>query len=82
MVNECFVLSSTDLAALFAEDWPADYTPSEGRSSGVDLFYTVAGYEFFPGGRVSTYLDDITALSMRLGLEPRNRWQAYPLATS
>ena len=71
MVNECFVLSSTDLAAVFAEEWPADYTRLTAELPSWTLFYTVAGYEYHPEERVNTYLGDITALSMRLGVEPR-----------
>jgi FAD/FMN-containing dehydrogenase len=69
-VNECFVLSSTDLAALFAEDWPADYSRLKADLPAWILFYVVAGYEFFPEERVATYLDEITAITMRLGLSP------------
>ena len=56
MVNECFVLSNTDLAAMFAEEWPADYTQLKADLPPWILFYTVAGYEYYPEERVSTYL--------------------------
>lgn len=69
-VNECFVLSSADLAALFAEDRHADYSQLRADLPAWVLFYVVAGYEFFPEERVSTYLDEITAITMRLGLAP------------
>jgi FAD/FMN-containing dehydrogenase len=69
-VNECFVLSSTDLAALFAEDMAADHSRLRAAMPAWILFYTVAGYEFFPEERVATYLDEITTITMRLGLSP------------
>jgi FAD/FMN-containing dehydrogenase len=69
-VNECFVLSSTDLAALFAEEWPADYSRLKADLPAWILFYVVAGYEFFPEERVGTYLDEITTITMRLGVAP------------
>lgn len=69
-VNECFVLSSTDLAALFAEEWPADYGRLKAELPAWILFYVVAGYEFFPEERVATYLDEIGTVTMRLGLAP------------
>ena len=69
-VNECFVLSSTDLAALFAEEWPADYSRLKAELPAWILFYVVAGYEFFPEERVGTYLDEITTITMRLGVAP------------
>jgi FAD/FMN-containing dehydrogenase len=33
------------------------------------LFYTVAGYEYFPEERVSSYIKDITGITQRLGVE-------------
>jgi FAD/FMN-containing dehydrogenase len=69
-VNECFVLSSADLAALFAEEWPADYGRLKAELPAWILFYVVAGYEFFPEERVATYLDEIGTVTMRLGLAP------------
>jgi len=69
-VNECFVLSSTDLATLFAEEWPADYSRLKADLPAWILFYVVAGYELFPEERVATYLDEIATITMRLGLSP------------
>jgi FAD/FMN-containing dehydrogenase len=68
MVNECFVLSNTNLASIFAEQWPADFKRLKADLPSWVLFYTVAGYEYFPEERVSTYVADITALTQRLGL--------------
>jgi FAD/FMN-containing dehydrogenase len=70
MVNECFVLSSADLASTFAEQWPADYKRLKGDLPSWTLFYTVAGYDYYPEERVSTYLSDITDLTKRLGVQP------------
>lgn len=69
LVNECFVLSNTDLAAIFAKDWPADYVSLKAELPAWTLFYVVAGYEYFPEERVSVNIKDISALGMRLGLE-------------
>ena len=33
------------------------------------LFYTVAGYEYFPEERVSSHIKDITDITQRLGVE-------------
>jgi FAD/FMN-containing dehydrogenase len=70
MVNECFVLSSTDLAAIFAADWPADFQRLKAELPAWTLFYTVAGYDYYPEERVSVNVKDITALTQRLGLQP------------
>jgi FAD/FMN-containing dehydrogenase len=69
MVTECFVLSSTALAAMFAEQWPADFERLKADLPPWTLFYTVAGYEYYPEERVSVNVNDITALALRLGLK-------------
>jgi FAD/FMN-containing dehydrogenase len=69
MVTECFVLSSTDVAAMFAAQWPADFQRLRADLPAWTLFYTVAGYEYFPEERVSVNIKDIAALNQRLGLE-------------
>jgi FAD/FMN-containing dehydrogenase len=68
IVNECFLLNSTDLAAIFsngAEEFKAlkDSIPA------WTLFYAVAGYEYLPEERVSSYIKDIADLTQRLGVE-------------
>jgi FAD/FMN-containing dehydrogenase len=70
LVNECFVLSATDLAAMFAQDWPADFQKLKAELPAWTLFYTVAGYDYYPEERVSVNLKDITGLTQRLGLAP------------
>ncbi len=69
MVNECFVLSNANLASMFAQEWSADYPRLRASLPPWTLFYTVAGYEYYPEERVATYIKDITALTQRLGLE-------------
>jgi FAD/FMN-containing dehydrogenase len=69
MVNECFILNNADLAAVFAKKWPADYQRLKNALPPFTLFYTVAGYEFFPEERVNTHVNDITKITQRLGLE-------------
>lgn len=69
LVNECFLLSATDLAAMFAEDWPADYERLRKALPAWTLFYVVAGYDYFPEERVAVNCKDILRLEQRLGLE-------------
>jgi hypothetical protein len=69
MVNECFILNNTNLAAIFAKKWPGDYQKIKDALPVWTLFYTVAGYEYFPEERVSTYIKDITGITQRLGVE-------------
>jgi FAD/FMN-containing dehydrogenase len=69
MVNECFILNNTDLAAIFAKKWPKDYQTLKDALPTWILFYNVAGYEYFPEERVSSYIKGITDITQRLGVE-------------
>jgi FAD/FMN-containing dehydrogenase len=69
MINECFILNRTNLAAIFAEKWPADYENLRNALPAWTLFYTVAGYDYLPEERVQSYIQDIVGLTQRLGVE-------------
>jgi FAD/FMN-containing dehydrogenase len=69
MVNECLILNNTNLAALFTKEWPNDYEKLKDALPAWNLFYTVAGYEYFPEERVSSQIKDITEITQRLGVE-------------
>jgi len=69
MVNECFILNNTSLATIFTRRWPRDYQPLKDTLPPWTLFYTVAGYEYFPEDRVRSYIQDITDITQRLGVE-------------
>jgi FAD/FMN-containing dehydrogenase len=69
MVNECFILNSTNLAAIFAKKWPKDYQALKDALPAWILFYNVAGYEYLPEERVKTHIKDITDITKRLGVE-------------
>lgn len=69
LVNECFILNRTNLAAMFADG--ADVRSLKASLPQWTLFYTVAGYEYFPEERVSSHLVSVTEISQRLGLEAR-----------
>lgn len=68
MVTECFILNSANMQAMFGRKI------NGGRSDlpAWTLFYTVAGYEYFPEQRVSAHVEDITRLAQRLSLQPGN----------
>ena len=68
MVNECFILNNTNLAAIFTRK-PKDYQNLKDTLPAWNLFYTVAGYEYFPEERISSYIKDITDITKRLGVE-------------
>ncbi len=69
MVNECFILNSTSLAAIFTKKWPEEYQGLKDTLPPWILFYTVAGYEYLPEERVGSHVKDITGLTQRLGVE-------------
>ncbi len=69
MANECFILNNTNLAAIFTKKWPKDYQNLKDALPPWILFYTVAGYEYFPEERVSSHIKGITDITQRLGVE-------------
>jgi hypothetical protein len=69
MVNECFILNNTSLAAIFTQKWPGNFQNIKDALPAWILFYTVAGYEFFSEERVSTNIKDIAKITQRLGVE-------------
>jgi FAD/FMN-containing dehydrogenase len=69
IVNECFILNRTNLATIFAQKWPVDYYSLKSGLPPWILFYNIAGYEFFPEERIHSYIEDITDITQRLGLE-------------
>jgi len=70
MVNECFILNNTSLAAIFAEQWPAGYQHLKDTLPAWTLFYTVAGYEYLPEERVGSYVKDINEITQKMGVQP------------
>ncbi len=68
MVNECFILNNTNLAAIFAKNWPADYQKIKTELPAWTLFYVIAGYEYYPEERVNAYIKEISEITQRLGL--------------
>jgi FAD/FMN-containing dehydrogenase len=68
MVNECFILNNVNLAAIFSRRGK-DYQALKDSLPAWTLFYTVAGYEYYPEERIATRVGDITAMTQRLGIE-------------
>ncbi|MBF8270558.1 MAG: FAD-binding domain protein, partial [Gammaproteobacteria bacterium] len=66
MVNECFILNNTNLATMFSTAVNADYRQLRTALPVWTLFYTVAGYEYFPEQRVESHIQDIAGISQRL----------------
>ncbi|MEJ2109176.1 MAG: FAD-linked oxidase C-terminal domain-containing protein, partial [Acidobacteriota bacterium] len=69
IVNECFILNDTNLAAIFAKNFPDDYNRIKESLPPWTLFYVVAGYEYLPEERVAASIKDIGEINQRLGVE-------------
>jgi len=69
LVNECLVLNNTNLAAIMAKKWPADYPDLKDSLPPWVLFFNVAGYDYFPEDRVSSQIKGISDLTNRIGVE-------------
>lgn len=70
IANECLILNNTNLAALFAKQWPQDFLNLKSVLPEWTLFYTLAGYEFYPEERISSYIKSINSMTQRLCVEP------------
>jgi len=70
LVNECFILNNTNLAAIMAKKWPGDYQKLKGNLPPWILFFNIAGYEYLAEERVSGQIADMTEIAQRVGLEP------------
>lgn len=68
-VNECFILNNTNLATILTQKSQDDYHNVKAALPAWTLFYTVAGYEYFPEERVASQIRDITDITQRLGIE-------------
>lgn len=69
MVTECFILNNTNLASMFTQTPNADYRGIRAGLPAWTLFYSVAGYEYFPEHRVESHITDISGITQRLSLE-------------
>ncbi len=70
LVNECFILDRCSLAAMTARSRPGDYRKRLAELPPWVLFFTIAGYEYFPEERVAYQRHDMLKLVQQLALEP------------
>lgn len=69
LVNECFILNNTNLAAIMAKDWPGDYEELKRTLPPWIFFYNLAGYEYYPEERVSYRKKNILSLTQKITVE-------------
>ena len=72
LVNECFILNNTNLAAIMAKNWPCDYQAIKHALPPWILFYNLAGYEYYPEERVSYRKKNIQSLTQKIAVESTN----------
>ena len=70
MVDECFILNNTNLAAIMARKFPGEYQEIKDTLPPWVLFFNIAGYQYLPEKRVSYLAKDMTDIAQRVGLEP------------
>ena len=70
LVNECFVLNNTSLAAIMAKKWPGDYRDIRDSLTPWILFFTIAGYDYLTEERVKGQIEDMMGIAQRTGVEP------------
>ncbi len=70
LVNECFILNNTNMAAIMAKKWPGDYCQLKDRMPPWILLCNIAGYEYLAEERVSGQIVDMTGIAQRVDLEP------------
>jgi FAD/FMN-containing dehydrogenase len=69
LANECFILNPTNLAAIFAKQWPDDYREIKNALPPWVLFFNLAGYDYYPEARVSYQKKDVLGITQKLGIE-------------
>ena len=68
--NECFILNNVNLAAIMSDKQPDNYRKIKDSLPAWILFYNLAGYEYLPEERITTYIEDVKELSQRIGVMP------------
>jgi hypothetical protein len=69
MVTECFILNRAGIAAVFSEK-AGDFQVIKDSLPEYILFYTLAGYNYFPEERISSNIKDISKMTQQFGLDP------------
>ncbi len=69
LVNECFVLNNSSLAAITARKWPDDYRNIKDTLPPWVLFFNIAGYEYLPEKRVNYQIKHMMEIAQKKGIE-------------
>jgi FAD/FMN-containing dehydrogenase len=69
LVNECFILNSTNLARIMTENSDEYQRLREGLPHWI-LFYNIAAYDYFPEERMAGQNKDVRDIAGRIGVEP------------
>ena len=69
LVNECFVLNNTNMASILAGEFPGEYQEIKDSLPPWVLFFSIAGYEYFPEKRISASIKDMQEIAQKSDLE-------------
>jgi len=70
LVTECLILNNSNLAAILANKWPDEYLRLRDNLPPWVLFFSIAGYKYFPEERVEWQVEQVTGLAQRFQVEP------------
>jgi hypothetical protein len=72
LVNECFILNNSNLAAIMAQKDSTRYQEIKSSLPDWILFFNIVGYDYFPEKRVDYQTKDMQDQAGRIGLDPVN----------
>lgn len=70
LVNECFVLNSSNVATILAKKWPDDYQDIKNTLPTWIIFFNIVGYDYLPEKRVNYRIKDMLDKAQYVGMEP------------
>jgi FAD/FMN-containing dehydrogenase len=63
LVNECLILNNVNLASIMADKYPDDCMTLKSSLPRWILFFTIAGYEYFPEERIASHRKGIQRIA-------------------
>lgn len=69
LVDECFILNDSNLAAILAKKWD-DYEDIKKALPSWILFFNISGFGYFSEERLNYQIEDMKDVAQRVGLEP------------
>jgi len=70
LADECLILNNINLAAMMAKEWPGEFRSLRDALPSWILFFSLAGYDYFPEERIDIDKELMVEIAQRLGLDP------------